>query len=200
MKANADLVGKKVRCKQCQNVFPVVAPKAAAGKPGAGPTDAPAGGKTGHADDFIDRNPYTMLEENLAARCPHCAQPLDPPDSVICLHCGYHMRKRERVESKQTYERTFGDYLMWHLPTIGCFFGIVALIGFDVFVGFSAEVWLTGSWLDNGDGDFIVKPSICTVWSVVITMFPIWKMAKLIFKRIFYNFTPPERVKIEKEE
>src|SRR5690348_8392198 len=96
-----DLVGKKIKCKKCQSVFTVKAPVKAT-KPAAPPkpvapaqTEAPPNVfAIKKEEEKEDRNPYVMREENLAARCPFCAMLMDPPDSKICLHCGYDMQKR----------------------------------------------------------------------------------------------------------
>src|SRR5262249_54214419 len=103
------------------------------------------------------KNPYIMREENLAARCPFCAQTLDPPDSRICLHCGYDMQKRKRVESKKTYEITAGDYFMYHLPTILCFIGFCILITIDVLSLIFAEDIMEGSWFEEEQGKYLIK-------------------------------------------
>src|SRR5262245_4025175 len=98
-----NLQGKKIRCKQCEHVFVVPdAAKVTARKPTPSVSDQE---KTVPHDSFeeekeIAKNPYGVVEENLAPRCPHCALQLDPPDALICIHCGYHMRKRQREESK----------------------------------------------------------------------------------------------------
>src|SRR5512143_2862260 len=88
-----DLVGKKIKCKKCQKIIVVQAPKSGAAKPTAIKAASPAGKNKGKDEDD-DKNPYIMQEVNLAARCPHCALPMDPPDAKVCIHCGYHMQKR----------------------------------------------------------------------------------------------------------
>lgn len=185
-----NLVGKKIRCKKCQNVIAVKAPaKGADAKSGAKPSD----GKKPHDD--VDRVPYGMQEVNLAARCPHCAQPMDPPDAQICLHCGYHMRKRELVKTKETYEITGVDYLLWHLPTLGCFFGIWFLVGVCVFAGINMGDWVSGSGVDG-----IVPPGCFTTWLIVMCAYPIWFQIRFVFRRLVWQFTPPEKEKEKKVE
>src|SRR5262245_54188719 len=104
-----DLVGKKIKCKKCQSVFTVKAPappqpaaKAAAKPVAKNPSEKVTGANPAvfgvKKEEEEDATPYTMRQEDLAARCPHCALPLDPPDTKICLHCGYHMQHRRRVE------------------------------------------------------------------------------------------------------
>jgi uncharacterized paraquat-inducible protein A len=189
-----NLAGKKIKCKKCQKIIIATA----SGKGGdqsvgtAIKSAALTGGKKSEDDD---RNPYIMREENLAARCPFCAQLMDPPDSKICLHCGYNMQKRERVASKVTLEITAADYLLWHLPTFGSFIGIMVLVGICVFCGVQM-----GDWVDGSFADGLVKPGCFTVWIVIMCLYPIWAMVKLIFRRLVWNFTPPEKeVKLKSE-
>ncbi|HEV3146474.1 MAG TPA: hypothetical protein VGZ47_21485 [Gemmataceae bacterium] len=193
--------GKKIRCKNCEHVFMVpAAATAAARKPD---TAAEAKAKALHIleeEDEAAKNPYEVVEENLAPRCPHCALPMDPPDAVICVHCGYHMEKRKRKERKVTFERTFGDYVLWHLPTVGCFLGICALITLDVFC---ALVWfpdlVADSWLTE-----IMPPrratACMTVWVVVVCLFFIWKMGKFMVVKRIMHFAPPEQEKKQKQD
>jgi hypothetical protein len=177
-KAPANLKGKKIRCKQCKEVFV------------AGGTGAAAATKPQAMDAEIDRNPYGVTTENLAARCPFCAMALDPPESRICLHCGYDLVKRRRVESKKTYETTPVDYLLWHLPTFGCFVGINAVIGVCVFCGIRMSGWLEGTLVEG-----ILPPECFTTWLGIMGIAAIWFQGKFIFKRLVYNLHPPEKIK-----
>lgn len=185
------LVGKKIKCKKCQTIIVVQPPRTGDKKP-AGKATAPAKTTAKKADDDDDRNPYIMEDMDLAPRCPHCALLLDPPDTKVCIHCGYHMQKRQRVASRVTYEITAVDYLLWHLPTFGCFLGIMALIGFCVFCGINMNEWI--------GNDFFVKPGCFTTWIVIMCLYPMWWMTKFIFKRLVWNFTPPEQESKAKNE
>src|SRR5262249_1090587 len=146
-----NLEGKKIKCKKCQKIIIAKAP------PAKSAIKTAPKSSTSKKQEDDDRNPYVMREENLAARCPHCALPLDPPDARVCIHCGYNMQKRERVGSKITVEHTATDYLVWHLPTIGSFFGIMVLIGICVFCGVQMGDWVSYSFFDG-----IVKPGCFT--------------------------------------
>lgn len=184
-----ELVGKKIKCKKCQSVFTVkAAPPAGvkSGKPGPAKGDANVN-VIPIKQEEDDRNPYVMKEENLAARCPFCAELMDPPDAKICIHCGYNMQQRRRVERKIIYETTAVDYLFWHLPTMACFIAIGMLIGFDVFIVMNTEGWI------GSDG---VVPAGCfDVWVVVISLFMMFFAGRFIFKRLVFQFHPPEQEK-----
>src|SRR5437870_5782693 len=94
--------GKKVRCKGCGGVIPVPG-----GVDTRMRTEQAQAQATADAASMIDdenKNPYGVTETSLAPRCPHCAYELDPPDSRICLHCGYDMVRRQRRPSIKTVE------------------------------------------------------------------------------------------------
>lgn len=197
----ADLIGKKLKCKKCQSIFTVKAPPAAKGGIKAGDKPAPAKPPAKAVpvkkdDEEDDKNPYVMLQEDLSSRCPHCALPLDPPDTKICLHCGYHMQARKRVESKKTYETTAADYLLWHLPTVGCFIAIGIIIGFVVFFIMNTDDILDGSFIEG------VLPSGCfDTWCVIFALIPIWFSGRFIFRRLVWKFHPQETIKrVEDDE
>jgi|DewCreStandDraft_4_1066084.scaffolds.fasta_scaffold239057_1 hypothetical protein len=175
------LVGKKIKCKKCQAVFTV---KAASAK------TASAGAREAipiKKEDEDDRSPYALREENLATRCPFCALPIEPPDAKICLNCGYDMLKRRRVDQKVVYERTFGDYLLWHLPTIGLTVLILTIIGVTAYL--CIEVY-------PAQFEDAILPSGCfQVWTVIVALFVIYFSGKFVLKRLFKEFHPPEQVK-----
>jgi hypothetical protein len=197
-----DLVGKKIKCKKCQSVFTVKAPvkaskpappkPAAPAKPAAKPpqTEAPPNVfSIKKEEEKEDRNPYVMREENLAARCPFCAMLLDPPDAKICLHCGYDMHKRKRVERKIVYHTTAGDYILWHLSTFACMvvFGIV--VGVCVFCFINLPDW----W--SGDAADILPASCFQTWLVIMTLFICWFTGRFVFRKLVWRFHPPEAEK-----
>jgi len=198
-----DLAGKKIKCRKCQSIFTVKAPlpkakpiaaKPIAAKPAGVQTKAAAQIEQKKIDDaeVIDgKNPYIMREENLAARCPFCAELMDPPDSKICLHCGYDMVKRKRRESKVTFERTFGDYVLHHLPTFGCFVAINILVAFDVIGVMLMEEWI---------GDAVLPAGCFQLWLIIFSLFPIWKSGRFIFRRLVWNFHPQEKEKKKRED
>ena len=188
--------GKKIRCKNCEHVFVVpAAGTVASPKPPNPAEQRTLPPRVEEDDDEVAKNPYGVVQENLAPRCPHCALPMDPPDAKICIHCGYHMVKRQRKERKITYERTFGDYVLWHLPTLACFIGIGILIAFDalcVVLWYPAMV--EGSTIGDIFGEALSR-SCCSVWTVIVSLYFIWKMGKFIIVKRLMHFTPPEQEK-----
>jgi hypothetical protein len=203
--------GKKVRCKKCGGVVPVT----------AGPVDtrvqteqaqAKAKAAAVQEEEGIAKDPYGVTETSLAPRCPHCAYELDPPDSRICLHCGYDMIRRHRRPSIKTYDRTAGDWFMWLLPGIACLFAFFLLIGFGVYYHYYLPSQILNRWdaaYDAAGGDrfktvdkamdesylaLIFHPGIET-WIYVICIWLMWKSGKFAFKRLVLNYMPPEKIK-----
>lgn len=175
------LMGKKIKCKKCQSIFTVKAASAKSAAPGN--RDVIPLKK----EEEDDRSPYALREENLATRCPFCALPMDPPDAKICLNCGYDMLKRRRVDRKVVYERTFGDYLLWHLPTMGLILLMLVVIGVTVFL--CVQVY-------PEQFDDAVLPAGCfQVWTVIITLFIVYLSGRFVVKRLFRDFHPPEKEK-----
>ena len=191
LKVPAVAMGKKVRCKKCKAVNSVPA------------RTEPMSWE----EEAVDaKNPYLVTETSLAARCPHCAADIDPPDARICLECGYDLELRDRRDTRVVQQRTAGDFILWHLPTVACFLGIVA-----IFVGcwyyhaklpdqllnakdakqVNEDRWNI-SFEENSFTCFLFHWGI-QVWGIVIGLFMLWKLGVFIFKRCFYNFLPPEK-------
>ncbi|WP_232056265.1 zinc-ribbon domain-containing protein [Tuwongella immobilis] len=198
-------IGKKVRCPACSAVFAIKAPKTAASaaapaKPKPAPASPPPPPPPAHTDDDEDNdaNPYGVTSEDLTPRCPHCAKELDSENAVICLHCGYNLRSRVRTEQKAVYAPTAGDYFLHLLPGIICVLVIIGLIVLDVICYRNMENWLDGSFLGNkartpGEKDeWIVRPSMFTLYIVLATGFASYKLGMFAFRRLVLNNRPPE--------
>jgi ribosomal protein L37AE/L43A len=188
-----DLAGKKIKCRKCQAVFAVKGPAPKAPAPAAKPAAAKPAARAPKPikpkdEEEDDSNPYTMSEVNLAARCPFCADLLDPPDAKICLNCGYDMLRRRRVESKQVYDQTAADYLIWHLSTILTFVGIVILIGVNVFCLINMRGWVKDAFFEE-----VMGPDCWSTWLVIMSMFPIFFGTRFIIRKLVWRFHPPEK-------
>lgn len=208
-----EFAGKKVKCKKCETVFPVpkplppefakpgkampakpVAPKLAAPPPG----DAPL--KFAKEEDD-DANPYTAIKESDAPRCPHCAKDMDPPDAMICLHCGYDLRERRRKESRAVVEHTFFDYVLHHLGAVFLVLLIGGMMTGSVICWLNMADWLQGSFLETGEKDpttqkpeFYVKPWCFSLWIFLIALWLSWICAKFCFRRFFIDYRPAEKL------
>jgi DNA-directed RNA polymerase subunit RPC12/RpoP len=198
IKAPADLVGKKIRCKECLHVFLVKASAVvkAAGK--AAKADAPKGAKgakeavAAKADDEgeDDAKAYGVTDHSFLPRCAYCAKEMESEDQVVCLNCGYNHRTRERVQVEKTYEPTGGEWFVHLLPGILCALAVLILLGgivvfWTVFPKIAAEN--ESEWWS-----FIVGlPG--RIWNSVISLFIGFFCGKFAVKRLILHPHPPER-------
>lgn len=199
--------GKKVRCKKCSGVVPVPV-GAVDTRMQTEQARAKAAEVAAHEEEGIAKDPYGVTETSLAPRCPHCAYELDPPDSRICLHCGYDMIKRQRRPSIKTFERTGGDWFKWLFPGIASLLGFCAIIGagvyyhlylpYDVLITKEADALMAdrlGAFeKDISFSAYMFHPGI-EVWLAVMGLWLMWKSGKFAFKRLVLNYLPPERIK-----
>lgn len=211
LKVPAELAGKTIKCKACGSAFkvPPSAPAVAKAiptefaKPAAAPppaADAPI--KFADEDDGPATN-YGVQKDDLdIPRCPRCAKELDPPDTKICLNCGYDMLARKRHESRKVYAHTFGDYFLHLAPGVLAFLFGAAVLGGAIFCSLNMRGWLTGSFLDREEKDkitdraqFYVEPMCFNIWLLLIGIFAMWKLGKFAIKRLFIHWRPPETIK-----
>jgi DNA-directed RNA polymerase subunit RPC12/RpoP len=215
----ADAVGKKIRCKACEHVFVIEAPagKKADGKAAAtkSPAGKPAAAKAAEAkkapavkatppkpkDDDDDEdgssNPYGVTSLDTSPRCPDCANELESEDSVICLHCGYNTRTRERARTRAVEDVTGATWFWWLLPGILCALATLILFTFDIWYSFKIDMFVDP---ENDWFTFISYPwfKIWIVWAPsVILMVGTTTFA---VKRLILNPRPPEREKKKKKE
>ena len=201
IKLPAELAGKKIKCKECLHVFVVKAPPAKAadkgakaGKGAADKEQKAAAAKAAATDEEDDGKSYGVTEESFLPRCAYCAKEMESEEQVVCLHCGYNHRTRERVPMKKTYETTGGDYFIWLLPGILCALGTLIMIGCIVMfwtlfrkleVEYDPEWWgiFFGLW--------------ARIWGTVICLFIGFLLTRFAVKRLILHPTPPEREKLK---
>lgn len=225
MKVPDTVVGKKIRCKECEHVFVVTAPGAAAAKPLSAdfkkpgpakkakpkaeepaPVDAPIKfadeepkKKPADDDDDDEANPYGVIKEGEVARCPHCAYELDPPDTKVCLNCGYDMVQRRRHESKKVFAHTKGDFFKHWLPAIIWLLVMITMIVVTVICFINMRKWMTGSFLDKeeknavtGETEFYIGPGCFIMLVTLITMVLCILGGKFSYKRLVLGWRPTE--------
>jgi hypothetical protein len=203
--------GKKVRCKNCEGAVPVPAAPAA---PDQRITTAKAKQAPKPDDDENEsKNPYGVTETSLSPRCPHCAYELDPPDATVCLHCGFHMIRRQRVASVKTYDRTAGDWFLWLLPGIACIILAGVMIGYCVFhhaylpdyVLSTKDIQEIQRYRINPFSDYAKwddATALLFYWPIQMWLFLIlgyasYRALKFAFKRLVLNYLPPEKIKVK---
>lgn len=184
VKIPEEMLGRKLRCKGCDETFVARAAKKAAPVVKKPTKKAAAGGDD--ADD--DGKQYGVTEEYLGARCPECANPMEEEDAIICLHCGYNTRTRQRAESKSVEEQTALDYFLWWLPGIACVLAFLALVGFDVWYCLDINRIVGEEWYS-----FIASGGV-KLWIVVFSLWPMFYALKFAVKRLIFNYEPPERL------
>lgn len=216
MKVPAEYEGKKIRCKGCQQILVVSAPKAgkSTAKAAAAPTKAesgskpappaPAAPKSPFLDDDDDDNPNPMgvIKEEDVARCPHCAKELDPPDAVVCTNCGFNNKTREKFNTKKTIAPEANDWINHLGPGIIALVIAVGLIVMDILVLLNMKDWIAGSFLELEDKDpvtgatrYIIKPGafIAMIWAFsIVVIIPAGRFA---FRRLVLDYKPEEKVK-----
>ena len=225
-------IGRVIRCKACDGMFevpdaaakpkpatvkPAVAkpaaakPKVAVAKPAAPKVEEPkaADAPLGFAkdddddDDNPNPNPFGVVIEGEEARCPHCAVELDPPDTKVCLNCGYDLVERRRHGSKKIYEQTGGDYFKHWLPAILWGFMILMLVTVFIICCLKMGGWFEGSIFEKDDKnpttnlpEYYLPPGACLMCCFVISAPLIANGIRVIVKRI----KNPKPVEIEKRD
>ena len=190
IKVPEDALGKKIRCKGCDEVFVAKAPgrKAPAKKaPTKSAAKAPKPAPKKPADEVDEEgNPYGVTDESLGKRCPHCAGEMEN-DQVVCLECGYNTVTRVSGRTRKVKDVTGGDVFVWLLPGILNALGVILLITWDVTYCLKIDDWLEGSWWD-WLGWLGIK-----LWMCIFSVFFMYYMAKFAVKRLIFDNVPPER-------
>ncbi len=186
LKAPADLLGKKIRCKGCKTVFTVKDPEG---------EKAVAEAPIKFADDDEEEGPakpYGIVDTELGHRCPHCAGEMEEGD-VICLHCGYNTETRERHSTKRVIEPTGGDYFVWLLPGIACVVLVLFCISWDVFQLIYFINYRREHIANEDDRMYVNCGLCCTIWTFVISAYVIFKAARFAILRLILHPKPPEK-------
>ncbi len=205
IKVSEDLIGKKIRCKECGEAFPVRRPKgqpaAKAPPPKAKEPVKPAMVPNDDPDD--GENPYALAKDadEGIARCPNCVKPLESSDARVCLHCGYNLTTRTRAEVKAVYEATGEEKFKWLLPGILCTVAIVILVVTSIIIMVKTKGMMEGSFLQDEDdkSKFMVKPGCFMLANGMAVAFVCYHLGRFAYKRLVVNNKPPERI-IQKDD
>ncbi len=215
----AELEGKKIRCKECQAVYPVTvaasAGKAASPQKNKGQAKKAAPGTSASAGD--DSNPYGITGAVESYRCPVCANEMESPEAIICLNCGFNTQTREANRTRKILDTTGEDRFMWLLPGILCIVAVFVMLLVWVLYHFALPHWIFGDKWDkvldrpeiNGSrnkaafDDALGEDSWLSilfhygveVWVVVGFLFLSFLCIKFAIKRLILNPNPPEREK-----
>jgi ribosomal protein L37E len=206
LKVPPAVFGKKIKCRHCGHAF-VVQDPAAAGKSGAKPAAPPpavaAPAKHNPFADDEDEGPakIEVIREDDTARCPHCAQELDPPDAVVCVHCGFNNVTRAHAETKKVYAPELMDWVSHLFPGVVALAIVIGLIVFNIISITSMREWLEGSFLEMDEKDaagrkrYIVAPGAFIFLLLVISLPVFIPALKFAYRRLIKDPKPPEKVK-----
>jgi DNA-directed RNA polymerase subunit RPC12/RpoP len=212
LKVPAELEGKRVKCKKCQEIFTVKAPAKAPAAKGGGKPPAPAAPpepkKSPFADDDDEETepgkaakPMEVIKEDDVARCPHCAKELDPPDAEVCLHCGFNNKTRVKAETRKVIAHDATDWTMHLLPGIIALVIVILLVSLDIYCGVNMRGWLEGSDLESDEKDLtgrkkmFVPPGAFIAFIIALSMLVIVPAARFAFRRLVLEYKPEEKVK-----
>jgi hypothetical protein len=197
IKAPAEVLGKKIRCKGCGHAFAVKAGPAKAG-PGtpstaikAGPAPKVPGPQASPSrrpvDEEENSNPYVVsADEHGVARCPNCANELESEDAILCLFCGYNSQTRQQAKTRKVHETTGFDIFLWLLPGIACVLTILLLIGVDIWYCLEIDGYVKDEWYE------FVSHGAAKMWVVIISLFLMYYAGRFAIKRLLIDNVPPE--------
>jgi hypothetical protein len=185
VKATVELQGKKVRCKGCGHIFTIPGPPT-----GGKAAPAKVAAKPAPAEDDAKAYSVSAVADDAKPRCPHCAMELENEEVVICIHCGYNMRTRQRLGTKKTYETTVSDRSTWLMPGFISIGAIFVLIIFDLFFCLALprmveknDDW---SWLSAGG---------VRLWVVIFSIAAMLGLGKFAYQRLIVEPNPPEKTR-----
>lgn len=214
------VLGKKIKCKECDTAFVAEVPKKTAAKPTKpGGTakakkepepepkkEEPKKPAPSYADEDDDTGavpkPLGVVDEGEdVPRCPHCAKELEPPDAVVCIHCGFNNVTRTKAYSKKVWAPDASDWMSHLGPGLGALAIFIALLVLNILCIMKMEEWMTGSDLQSdevgmdGKKKFVVRPGAFITLILAATIMPMIKIGRFAFKRLAIEYTPVEQVK-----
>lgn len=223
LKVPDTVFGKKIKCKHCAHPFVVPDPDAAKpakgakpSKPGgavkakkeeepkkeeAKPAPVPYKFEDDDGEDGAKPNPLGLIAEDEVPRCAFCAKELEPPDAIVCIHCGFNSMTRTQAETKKVWAPDSNDYMNHLAPGVGAALLCIALLVLDIVVMLNMRDWLTGTFLEkdnpgeDGQKSFLVRPSAFVVLLWAATVMPIIGTAKFAIRRLAIEYQPAEKVK-----
>lgn len=196
IRAPEEAQGKKVRCKNCGQIFPLEAP--AGKRPSPPPRAAKPPGRARFEDEDDDGNPYGVTTLDLTPRCPACAAEMESDDAIICLDCGYNTQTRQRAQTLKVIRTTFLEWALWLGPGILCAAALVPLAGVLVYLWADRLSWHvslpTLPFEPNGDPPKD-RQLYLRIWGGVFTAAIMFFSARFAFKRLVLHFKPPLKIK-----
>jgi len=179
--APASLAGKKVKCKKCGGVVPVVQAR-------------------DEEEWSRNPNPYAVTQENYSVvRCPFCAHELESEDQKVCLNCGFNLVTRQRMETKVLEPLTPVDWTLWLLPGIASALGMLLCLFLAIVCVLLAWPDLSDyglGWIQFKQGEREAIP----IYTCVGLLFLAFLAGRFAFIRLVLHPHPPEAPKRKKRE
>lgn len=215
------VLGKKIKCKDCDTAFVAEKKAAKPAKPGGAakpkkdepeppkPEEPKKPAARYNDDDEGDGGAVPKAlgvvdEGEDVPRCPHCAKELDPPTAVVCIHCGFNNVTRTKAESKKVWQPDANDWMNHLAPGFAMLGIFIALLVLNIVCIAKMEDWMTDGFLDfmkseekgmDGKIKFAVKPGAFMTFVVAATIMPMIKTARFAFQRLAIEYQPVEQVK-----
>jgi predicted Zn finger-like uncharacterized protein len=196
IKVPAEVVGKKIKCKNCGHVFAAGATSIKSADPDAkDKAGAPAIYKPVVDEEEGDGKPYEVTDLDLTPRCPHCANEMEA-DDIVCLHCGYNTVTRQRAPRRRVKDVTGEDWFWWLLPSILCillFFTCIGWMMTRIIVYITIGEDLKKDFATQTDPMLTPCVPCCYLWQCIFCLWIMWLTGKFAFKRLVFHFRPPEQ-------
>lgn len=211
LKVPTEFAGKKIKCKDCQTIFPVgsaakpaKAAKPAAAKAAAAPPPEKPKSPFLDDDDEDEKNPRPMgvVHEEDVPRCPHCAKELDPPEATVCVNCGFNNLTRTKFDTKKTIAADTSEWMTHLGPGIVALIIAVGLIVVDIICLINMDDWIAGSDLEKEDKDpvtgkvqYYIKPGAFTALIIAASVIVIIPAVRFAIYRLIVDYKPEEKLK-----
>jgi hypothetical protein len=134
-------------------------------------------------------------------RCPHCAKELDPPDAVVCVHCGFNNVTRVKATTKKVWAPDANDWINHLGPGILAVIICVTILVIDIVSWVNMRDWLTDTFLQkddpgpDGEKAFFVKPGAFITFIIAAGIMPFAGCLRFAIKRLIYENQPTEKIK-----
>ena len=207
LKVPSEFAGKRVKCRGCEEVFTIKAagkPKPPARKPDPKPEPKPEPKPPVAEDDDDDDGPAKSMgitKEDDVARCPHCVKELDPPDAVVCLHCGFNNQTRIKAGTQKVIAADASDWMLHLAPGIIALIIVIAIVALDAYCWVHMRGWLKDSILELDEKDLsdrkkmVVPPGAFIAFILVFSAMIVIPATRFVFRRLILGYKPEERVK-----
>ena len=203
LKVPFEFAGKRVKCKGCEEVFTIKAagkPKPPAKKPDPKPEPKPPVAEDDDDDDGPARS-MGITKEDDVPRCPHCVKELDPPDAVVCLHCGFNNQTRIKAATQKVIAADATQWATHLAPGIIALIIVIAIVSLDAYCWVHMRGWLEGSALELDEKDLsnrkkmVIPPGAFIAFILVFSAMIVLPATRFFIRRLVFNYKPEDNVK-----